>query len=298
MRNLKFTIVIISILLISANLQAQKFYITAGGGYAFNMNAQKGWFANSKRERTRNTVTGNTSSTNTQEGVNFGLGKGVSFGGSVGYMFNDYLGLDLGFNYLYGAETNSEQSFHRKDIYSSGTEDYYDVSKNKLYARMFNVTPSILITPNFEKFNPYLKLGVVLGFGSLYWESNSESSSTGQVTPTYSTNSSILEYNGGLALGVNASVGAEYNLTENLGIFGELQLIGMNYSPKKMVTTKSTKNGVDQLPNMTTYEKETEFSKTITVTNAPRNDDKPRQDLLFSYPFSSIGFNIGVKYNF
>jgi len=297
MKYLKLKLTILFVALLSSGLFAQGFYISANTGYAFNMNPQQGWFSDSHRETIHNYFTGDYSSTTTYKEIKFGLGKGLNFGGSVGYMFNDYLGLDLGFSYLLGAETKVKDSYHSQDIYQDHTEDYYSVSNNKLYSRMFTITPSILITPNFQKINPYLKMGVVLGVGSIYWEAVSERSSTGQVTPTSSTSEYASKFNGGVAIGVNASVGVEYNISDKLSIFGELNLTGMTYNPKKMENTKSTVDGVDQLPNMTTRDKETDFVKKHTETNQPVNEDEPKQQSLLSFPFSSAGVNFGVKFN-
>ena len=89
MKYLKLTLTILSLALLSSGLLSQGFYISANSGYAFNMNAQQGWVSDSHNESLHNYITGDYSSTSTYKEVKFGLGKGINFGGSVGYMFND-----------------------------------------------------------------------------------------------------------------------------------------------------------------------------------------------------------------
>ncbi len=64
----------------------------------------------------------------------------------------------------------------------------------------------------------------------------------------------------------------------------------LNYSHKKDVYPIQ-KAGVDQLPNMTNREKQTEYSDSYTYSSF-----SPNKQLKFNMPFSSIGFNIGVRY--
>jgi len=47
---------------------------------------------------------------------------------------------------------------------------------------------------------------------------------------------------------------------------------------------------------MTTFDKEVRFVKDLT--NFVQNDNEPDQQLKNSYPFNSLGLNIGVKIKF
>jgi hypothetical protein len=295
MKNLKLTALAV---LFSTGIFAQNFYITANAGYAFGMNSQLGWFSNNEQISIRDDVNGSFTSTNSAENVPFSLGKGMNFGASVGYMFNSHIGIDLGVNYLIGGKTESTSYYKNTDIYSNGTFVSESNSNESAYSRMWRILPSIVLTPGFEKFNPYAKVGIVMGFGSFYSESQSESNSTGPIGPSPYSNSSKTKYNGGMAFGFNGTIGSSYLLSEKLSVFGEVSFIGMSYAPTKSVLTERTINGIDDLPNLSTYDKEVEYVDELTYDSNPPDGDEPQQWLKTSFPMSSMGLNFGVMFSF
>ena len=72
----------------------------------------------------------------------------------------------------------------------------------------------------------------------------------------------------------------------------------MSYSPTKGEITESSYNGVSDLADMTTNDKMIDFVDKVTYDNTPTNDGAPAQELKETYPFSSFGINIGLKYSF
>lgn len=139
--------------------------------------------------------------------------------------------------------------------------------------------------------NPYAKFGLVIG--------------TGAVTMDYEDNDDgdvevrKMKLNGGVAFGINAAIGAIFELSESISLFGELNAINMSYAPKKGEITEATYNGTDFLPHMTTYDKEVEFVDEVTYNyNSPPPDSQPSQQLKQKYPFGSFGINVGVVFNF
>ena len=294
MKNLKLKLALVALLFSSTGLFAQGFYISANAGYSFAMNGQRGFNSNTHRESVYDNIGNNSSSTFTEESVNYSYGKGFNFGGAIGFEFNDYLGVELGLDYLYGGKNTTKNMGSYTDISPSGTTvDLYSNSSSS-YSRMFRVIPRLVISPNFEKLNPYIKVGVVLGFGSFY--SDSESENTFTLHQDHTSSISRKSY-GGIAIGFNSSLGVNYKLSDKICLFGEMSYIGMSYAPEKTSVTKWEENGEDVLSSKPISFTEWEYVDELTKVQNSNNEDEPSKGLYFSQPFSSLGINFGVKFN-
>lgn len=270
----------ISICLFTNNTFAQGAYVQVNTGLAFAMGAQNLDYLDFNNYESNSTGSDYTS---TREQVSVSLGKGFNIGGAFGYMFNEHVGAELGLSYLVGGKSEANTT-ERSTNYNS-TTDY------TLSSKMIRIIPTLVIATGGEKINPYAKFGVVIGSGSVLYETNSISD--GDI---YISN---LELSGGMALGLTSSIGAMYNLSDNMALFGELNMINMSYAPTKGETTLATYNGIDELSTMTTNEKETEFVDSYTYNSASStSDSQPNQDLKIRLPFGSFGINVGLKINF
>ena len=273
---------------------AQKVYVGVNVGYALPLGGQIS-SSNTTSSSFNNFQTGESGRTTTYESVNSSLGQGMNFGGVVGYMFNKNIGLELDLNYLMGNQVSIED----KDTYTetdftgsttTSTENYLTtISSNQ-----FQVTPTLVVSTGFDKFNPYAKFGFVMGFGKVVEDYENTASN-------YASSSMTQEYSGGLALGFKGSFGAEYALNDKVALFSELNFTSLSYAPKKAEITKYEVDGVDELPNLSTRYKETEFEKeyTNTYTNGqPSDNDAPSKTTKINLPFNNVGLNLGVKFNF
>jgi hypothetical protein len=261
----KTLFVMLIICLFTSNLFSQGLYVTINTGYATGINSSS--------------ITNytETSSSRSYDYVSLSFGKGVNLGGTVGYLFSRNLGVELGISYLMGGKT-------------TGTDTYTDrIDLDTYSAKMFRINPSFVISAGLDKVNPYAKMGFVVGTGS-FTHNNTETFFNGVV---YLTD---YKWNGNLALGFTSALGATFKLNNNISLFGELNLIGLNYSPKKMVVTKATDNGIDVLGDISTYNKETNFVSGYSVNkNNPIDYTKPNTSVIVSYPFSSFGINFGIR---
>ncbi len=257
------------ILVFTVNLSAQGFYINANVGYGFKLGSQNiDDFVKVKEN------SGPSNDEYTQ--INVSLGQGLNFGATAGYMFTKNIGAELGISYLLGLKSKAI------------TEHSPSIEKDEQsYAgRMIRINPSFVVTAGLEKVNPYAKLGVIVGIGSIIHEYTYENN-------TY--NGYFKEIaNGGIALGFNAGAGVMFKLSDRISLFGEANMVNLSYAPAKAKVQKATYNGVDQLSTMTTREKETEFVKTINDSD-PSPDSKPYKALKQKYAFGSIGINFGVR---
>ncbi len=226
----------------------------------------------------------NTSTIDESENIKFSFGKGINAGVSFGYMFNENIGAELGVQYLIGGKTKYTQT--NTGGFGSSTSNA-DVS-----AKMIQINPSIVLATTIKNTTPYAKLGMVIGSGKITSNVNSTS------TPSF-TSSQTSELKGGMALGFTAAMGLNFSVTNNLSISGEINMVNMQYSPKKGTVTKYTENGVDKLPSWTVRDKEFEFNKKYSRNpSTPTPTTSPSQTNAFSTPFGSIGINVGLKYNF
>ena len=253
-------------------IHAQGFMLNAGLGYG--MNAVSSMLGDEQTIPS----SGGTS----HKLVKGSFGSGLNFGIGAGYMFNENIGAEIGFNYLMGSKTTITST----DASSSPTVTNKDVWS----AKMIRIIPSIVITAGDGKIRPYAKVGLVMGMGGKL---------TDDATSTDGTNNAeqVDEYTGGTAIGFASSLGIHIGLSDNLMIFGELGMVGQAWAPKKDMVTKSTLNGTDVLGTMTTSQKETDFSDSYTDPTSP-NPGAPSQSLKFYVPMSSFGVNVGIHMAF
>jgi hypothetical protein len=266
----KIALTVFVISLFANNLFAQGAYVNINAGYGLSMSSQN-----------INGFYNYTSGTNsvTKEQVNVSLGKGLNFGGAFGYMFNKNIGAELGVSYLIGGKSKET------DTYTGGTTDY------TLSAKMLRVIPSLIIASGLEGINPYAKFGLVIATGSTMYDYSDNDN--GDVTKMK------MKYSGGLGFGLYSGIGASFNLSDKMSLFGELNMINLSSAPTKSEITEETYNGTDVLPNLTTAEKETEYVDSYTYsTTTPAPDSEPAKALKQKYPFGSFGLNIGLKISF
>jgi hypothetical protein len=160
-----------------------------------------------------------------------------------------------------------------------------------MYSNMLRFIPSVVIASGFEGINPYAKFGLLIGTGSFFMDG--DENDDGDITVEN------WKYNGGFALGLNSAIGAMFTINDNISIFGEIDMVNLSYAPTKAELTEASLNGVDQLPTMTTREKETEYVDSYTFDSAnPVSDSEPAKEVKFKMPYGSVGLNVGLKISF
>jgi hypothetical protein len=188
--------------------------------------------------------------------------------------------LEMDFAYLIGKSINATVS-------GNGAPQHQSIS-----SRFYEISPLLRMNFSEDKIKPYAAIGPVFGLGTV------TSSTTSSNPATTSTNEAQRQYTGSVAIGAKSVAGAE--LTQGPFIFyAQITLIAMSYSPDKSELTKYTLNGINQLPSLTTYQKETVYKNSITTINNSNPDPtQPNQSLKFYIPFSNISLNAGVMFKF
>lgn len=236
-----------------------------------------------------------TDSTISQVKIN--LGKGVNFGVSFGYMFNDNIGVELGIGYFLGSKTSFKQEYTDE---TNPLDIQYSSLTGEIYANQFRINPSLVVSTDFHDFMPYAKFGVTIGMGTKVYET--------YVDEKYSTLENITqkyESKGGVAIGVNAAVGALFQFNKKTGIFLEFATTAMSYAPTKRTLTAYTIDGdnimnSDLLPIALETEYVSEFSGSNNGTESTVDADPTQtsQSTKIRYPFSTFNINLGVRFSF
>lgn len=261
------------ILLFSVNTFAQKTYIAINGGYNFEANTTTNYSFNYNPYN---------SSANK---VEVSLGKGFNFDGAIGYKFNKIIGAEIGVSYLKGETTTWNFS-----LYTSGVGIYH-ISRN-YSSTMLRFIPTIVFSGDFKTINPYAKIGAIIGSGS-YLISQTTTSDAANSSTTFQKT----KYDGGLAFGVYCGLGATYKINKHVFILGEITSTNLSYAAEKSELIVSTVDGVDMLPGLSVYDKQTEYVDSYNIGNTI-DPNKPSKGLKQNISFSSIGFNIGARYSF
>ncbi len=206
-----------------------------------------------------------------REGVYGSFGQGLKFGATGGYMFSPNVGAELGFLYLIG------------NSFEGGSTSTNSTATDKRSGSGFMIAPAIVIAGSGTVM-PYAKAGIVFGFLKV----KNESSGSSTIGQTQSRSEFAAEETGGVAIGFAGGVGVVFASGSQLNFFAEVAMVNMAYSPSQAELTKSTLNGVDQLP--TIPNKKVEFKESY-------NSTEQNVALAVREPFGSIGVNVGVRVN-
>jgi len=212
------------------------------------------------------------------QNIDGSLGRGIKLEGAIGYMFNDHIGADLSLLYQFGV------NYEISKVSTVNPIPQNSPHITDLRGSMFAITPSAILTTGAnKKIVPYIKLGLLIALPHIAkLEENSD------IRLDKKTN-----YYGGVSLGFTGGLGIEYKVNNNVNVYGEVKLNSLSYTPTQSEIVNWDENGRDLLPDMKTTDKKKELVEFIT--DKTRTDN---EELSVSYPFSSLGLNIGVKFKF
>ncbi|MDD4603379.1 MAG: outer membrane beta-barrel protein [Bacteroidales bacterium] len=222
-------------------------------------------------------------STNGDKAHPVALGKGFDVMLRGGYFVNDFMAVELGVGYRKGFNTKINL-----DVFSNNGLTLDGNGTLKISGNMLEIVPALVISPNLgsKTIRPYTRLGVIIGV------MNSINTKDDETILGHTINFN-LKYSGGVVVGGSAALGADFNLGKMFSLYAEIIYDALSYAPTKGKFTKFEADGVDMLPNMKTCDKEVKFVKDLTGYTP--QDGEPSQELKNSYPFNSLGLNIGVK---
>lgn len=269
------SLILFTVLICSVNIHAQGLYGKIGGSLGF------GWpwtySSNESYHELEMTLTGTEV---TSKNSNFGFGADPFI--AVGYMFTPTMGAEIGFGNHFGIARTNENSYINPLTRQSYRADV------KIKCSWMWINPQLVIATTVSDFKPYAKVGVLIGI-SPKMEMLSENLSDKGHRKT--------EVSGGMPWGFNATLGISKQLKNNFHLFGELEMVQMNYAPTiSEITEYTDANGTDQLPLLNQKSKKTEFVDGWNSSDL--SNDLPNKVAKINVPLSSLKINLGIRYNF
>lgn len=247
-------------------------------------------------------------------------GHGMNFTFGCGYMFNNYIGIDLGVGFTQSVTMSVTQThgMYLPDPTSPGGFDSTGAYLNcKISTQAIGVSlmPSIVINgakPGWKVY-PYGRFGLTLPV----WGNLKDKISV-DLDSAFATSAGLLNYvgkapyflgkhtdvvlqtQGTVSLGVNAAIGVAYQPLPCLKVFAEINGQYLNTRAKSSQITEWNADGVSKLAARGTYR--TQFNYVDQLSNTSNNADynpnydptKPKDDIRPVGPFSNMGFNVGL----
>ena len=279
---------------------SQKFYVRISAGYSFE--SGKTEFNNADpngltgiMQSTDVTVSADGSTVNVKS-LNGTAGAGVKANLTAGYMFNPYIGAELGISYFHGDKTMIGR-----------LRSPQVVSEENTYLRGFDVAPGIFLTPNFKTVNPYARMGLIVPIaGKLTIETMARKPNGGGAGTDLMV-AAKSEVTAQFSVGYFGALGVNYPITDNLSIFGEVEIKNLSIKSKSAEITEYATTAItngqsqlvpgQQLADLPIYEKQFDFTDAYDQsTTTPPNQNAPRKIPTQSVNASGIGINVGVKF--
>jgi len=273
-------IALIPILFISINGFAQHAFFQIGGGYTF---------PTSTGQAGEITTLGMNGSPSNIKNADSGMGGGFPLMVRAGYMINNFVGADIGFNYLIGRQSTLNELIANDQ---TGT-----VTGETRQARL---NPAIVFSTNRDlDLSAYSRLGLVLPLGGV---TTVRSEFPPQFFPATAPTTQTEEIRGRFGVGYSGTLGAQYRVYERMYVFAEVEAIHLAVRRSNSQITQFSQHGNDALNQLNRYDRETNYVNELTSTsnnhriNPNPNENEPADELTSTTFFNSVGVNIGIKY--
>ncbi len=221
------------------------------------------------------------------EVVTASYGAGVNFNIAFGYKFNENFIFDFNVIYLAGRKFETSNIQKYEDL-GYTTLDKLTVS-SKSSGVYFN--PTLIFSAGFGKYAPYGRFGVIVASPKVVEDETFYSNSDGEITTELRW-----EYSGGAALGYQAAIGMNWEISDRLDIFTEVNFVSMTYYPNEGNMTKHIEDGVDNLDQWVVSFRKKVFEKSYDPTIA-YDPDKPQVLPREATPFSYISTQVGIRFS-
>gem|GEM_PF-6474197 len=269
---------------------AQGFYLKAGVGYNFPMGQQ---------EFLRNDINA-LGGTYSETLVKASYGKGFNPGIGVGYMITKYIGVELGANFLLGGKTDAKINapiLNGNNVIGS--------SETSISSKAVGITlyPAIkLMAPAYSKVSPYSRIGLAI---PVWGKINTTIDTKATIPSGTSSDYTKRETKGQFTAGLHGALGVNYDISDNIALWGEVNGQMLNVWSKTQEVTEHKVNGTDMLNTENTYSKETTYVKEVNSSsnNSAYNPlgydaSKPKDVLREQVSFHNVGISIGASFKF
>jgi len=283
----------------STKSNAQEFYVR--GGLGFVTESGKTEFNNADP----NGLTGIMQSTDITVGADGTtrvkslagtLGGGFKGNITLGYMFNPYVGAEVGFNYFDGD----------KRTIGKLTSPVMN-SQETAYLNGLDIMPAVYLTPAFAKLNPYARIGLLIpAAGKLHIETVANATNAGGPGTDIHVEAET-EVESKFSVGFAGALGVTYPIGKKLHIFGEVEFKNLSIKSKSAEIKKYETTAVNsaagvsvlvpgmQLEDLPVNEKKFQFEDSYTEGSDP---NAPRKIPTQYVNVGGIGVNVGIRYSF
>lgn len=253
---------------------SQSFYGSASAGYQYILNQDQApsILTNSYHQISSPWFWGNQ---------NFEFEHMLTSDVSLGYFFNDHMGIEMSGSYL---KPKSLTSFD-------------GLTSKEFLGNFWRVNPKLVLQVPIKSFNFFTKIGGTIGSGKILFRQ--EFQNDGSLNLTYDEQTMSYEYKEALSFGFSASIGVSKSISKNIELFSEIQLIHHTFSPTKGKMTEYTLgdiNGIEEY-EYDPYFSEIEFGNESESYHWNSEDTSQPQKLYRrNYSLSGIGISLGIKF--
>lgn len=270
-------LVLIIVLIVISKHACSQFYIKSQTAYSFGVV--------SVSVHTDDTLSfrAETRESYSYEVVKRTLGKGLDVGASLGYQFSENFSVELAFTYQNSGKTKISYTYLTRESLQPAKSSY-SVSSD-----MLRFSPMLVLKSANKGFEPYLKCGMVLG--AINVSMLDESESADRIFMKRS------EYSGGMAVGLISAAGSEFKTKKGFVFYTEINFVGMSYAPYGRELREYRENGEDKLLGLTVSQRKVEYNKSDRAEEDV-DPNSPKKEMKIIFPFSRIGVNAGLRFNF
>jgi hypothetical protein len=275
LRLILINVFIILYFIICSALFAQKPYLTIGGGYQLGHG----------KMNLGETYTSSNGIGSVQR-VKGSYGEGFHIGGSLGYNINKNLAVEAAVNLIDGR--SFETSFYSSHSNGLGIiiSNKYELESRTEFVQFI---PSLMLRIGWSKFDPYAKVGLILGTGTIFYSFREQD--------TYEDIESYYELSKGLGLGYKTSIGTFYHFNDWFSLFAELSVLNNTFSPNRGRLTSYKENGIEMIDGMSVNEREVEYQEEYDFNYNDNHDENvASKEIKQSFPLGSAGLQIGIRF--
>lgn len=251
-------------------------------------------------------------------------GAGARGGLSFGWNLNKYMAIEATFNYY----RSKENLMTREVTTLVGTTTTVGRIEANGYVNAVDFAPGLVVSPGFEKVNPYVRFGLVLPlWGRLNIETDAYQAGTVVVgTNTFATQTNIHreeQVHPNITLGFQGALGVAFPISKKLDIFVEAEYRNIPVKSKEKEVQKydETTNVINPangtvvqtqnrgLNDLSFAERHTKYVNTIDQSsNTPvsqqgakvnyKDDNSASNDLKSYINIGGLGANAGLRWHF
>ncbi|NLR58088.1 outer membrane beta-barrel protein [Chitinophaga polysaccharea] len=244
-------------------------------------------------------------------------GEGFRGGLSVGYNINKYLAVEGTFNYYH----SRKNLMTRQSTTLVGGNTELGHVESHGYVNAVDFAPSLVVSPGYEKVNPYVRFGFVVPlWGRLYIETDAnQTTAVSPTTQVLTTISRKEEVKPNVTIGFQGALGVSFKVGSRFDVFVETEYRNVPVKSKEkeitqyIETTKLVAEGkivgetFRSLDQLSYAEKHTIYQTTLDQnSNTPINqqgtkviykdDSKASNDLKSYINIGGLGANVGLKF--